>query len=513
MRELVLKNSRVDGRFDILDLLGRGSYAEIYIARDVEAATEDAHSLVVIKALNVYLQNELDADLERTLVQNFQKEAVALDRVRHPQIISRFGHGTARDLQSTIFHYLVLEYMAGGDMTKLLKTRRLAFSEAVDYLEQLCAALAFAHSKDVIHRDIKPQNILLSEDQKVCKIADFGVARTDSSNAPITRVGTNIYAPPEHSPLIAAENFHHDEDYKLTPAADIYSLAKTFYVMLSSESVRKFAGASITSLPENISSKPYAAKLLQVLNKATTDKPSLRHQNIADFWNDVFQIRNEFSDEAETIETNEVGFAEAMRGFVPETPEIPVFKTAEKIIYAADEDERPRLVVEIPHVSEAQKLPVESERKIPAANAAAALEEPQIAPTFQGINDAPRSNTLLKVIAGIVFCVLFIGVLRGAHAYLRGENFFDFASAKCDVNVPVGCTATVTSENLNLRPAPTTRNDPIGIVPQNSKVKIIRLDDSGWAEVEVTNYNTPKTNKDFADRGWVNRKFLEIRER
>ena len=114
MKELSLNNTRLDGRYDIQNILGRGSYAEIYVARDTLAAPQSPHNLVVIKALNVFLQNDLDTDLERTLVENFQNEAVALDRVRHPNIISRLGHGTARDLRNTIFHYIVLEYLPGG---------------------------------------------------------------------------------------------------------------------------------------------------------------------------------------------------------------------------------------------------------------------------------------------------------------------------------------------------------------------------------------------------------------
>ncbi|HNQ15977.1 MAG TPA: protein kinase, partial [Pyrinomonadaceae bacterium] len=106
MRELSLKNCRLDKRFDIIELLGRGSYAEIYLARDTIASPQSPHGEVVIKALNVFMQNDLDQDLERTLVENFQNEAVALDRVRHPNVVSRLGHGTARDLRSTVFHYL-----------------------------------------------------------------------------------------------------------------------------------------------------------------------------------------------------------------------------------------------------------------------------------------------------------------------------------------------------------------------------------------------------------------------
>ncbi|HEX3250421.1 MAG TPA: hypothetical protein VHS05_13405, partial [Pyrinomonadaceae bacterium] len=83
MSELKLQQSRLDGRYDILECLGRGSYAEIYVAND-NAAAEGAPRTIVIKALNLYLQDAPDVELERTLVANFQNEAVALDRVRHP---------------------------------------------------------------------------------------------------------------------------------------------------------------------------------------------------------------------------------------------------------------------------------------------------------------------------------------------------------------------------------------------------------------------------------------------
>src|SRR4051812_38073020 len=110
MTELKLQQCRLDNRYDILECLGRGSYAEIYIARDNAVEETHPHSMVVIKALNVLLQDVPDEELERTLIQNFQNEAVALDRVRHPNIINRLGHGTAIDLSGTTFHYIVLEY-------------------------------------------------------------------------------------------------------------------------------------------------------------------------------------------------------------------------------------------------------------------------------------------------------------------------------------------------------------------------------------------------------------------
>src|SRR5688572_2378949 len=164
MRELSLHNCRLDRRYDIRGSLGRGSYAEIFLARDSLASPDSPHCDVVIKALNVFLQDDLDADLERTLVENFQNEAIALDRVRHPNIISRLGHGTARDLAGTVFHYLVLEYLEGGDLQKAGRVGNLSLKQAFKYIEQVCAGLRHAHRYNIIHRDIKPQNLLLTRE-------------------------------------------------------------------------------------------------------------------------------------------------------------------------------------------------------------------------------------------------------------------------------------------------------------------------------------------------------------
>ena len=261
IRELSLINSRLDGRYDIKELLGRGSYAEIYVAVDNVAAPQSAHKQTVVKALNVFMQNDLDADLERTLVENFQNEAIALDRVRHPNIISRLGHGTARDLRGMVFHYLVLEYLPGGDLARACREKSLSFAKSFSYLEQVCAGLAHAHNNGVIHRDIKPQNLLLTADRETVKIADFGVARFAQSDSPITRVGTNIYAPPEHSPMLSEDGKYY-EVAELTPAADIYSLAKTAYVLFTCESPRFFSNQPIKELPFACRQEPWARDLL-----------------------------------------------------------------------------------------------------------------------------------------------------------------------------------------------------------------------------------------------------------
>ena len=134
MPELKLENSLVDERYEVVERLNRGSFAEIFVARDREADRME----VVLKALNTSLQGTPDADLERTLIDNFQNEAVALDAVRHPHVILRWGHGTAADLRGTPFYYLSLEYMPGGDLLKLCRARlaaALPLDEALLYFQ------------------------------------------------------------------------------------------------------------------------------------------------------------------------------------------------------------------------------------------------------------------------------------------------------------------------------------------------------------------------------------------
>src|SRR5919199_6323952 len=291
MSELKLQQCRLDGRYDVLECLGRGSSSEVYVADDVTASNGSPRT-VVIKALNTHLRGVPDPELERTLIENFRNEAVALDRVRHPNIISRLGHGTAIDLQGRTFHYLVLEYLSGGDLQALVRKRPLPLEGALFYLEQVCAGLAHAHKHGVIHRDIKPQNLLLTADQHTVKIADFGVAKIEAAEGAITRVGTDVYAAPEHHPLavtgpLDSATLSRPRVAQLTPAADIYSLAKTTYMLLTGESPRRFSQKPITQLPQELEPQEWARYVLRVLERATQTNPERRHQTVEEFWREI----------------------------------------------------------------------------------------------------------------------------------------------------------------------------------------------------------------------------------
>lgn len=507
MSELKLLQCRLDGRYDVEECLSHGSYAEIYVARD-RAATDERFRQVVIKALNVLLQGYQDPDLERTLIQNFQNEAIALDRVRHPNIISRLGHGTALDLNGTAFHYIVLEYLGGGDLAALARREPLALERAMFFLQQVCSGLAHAHECGVIHRDIKPQNLLLTSDQQTVKIADFGVARLEGAEGAITRVGTNIYAAPEHNPLIqtAQLNTGSLSSQHLTPAADIYSLAKTAYTLICGASPRRFAHDPITEMPEQLSLKAWAGGVLSVLERATQTRPAERYQTVQEFWDDLA--------DAVLPQTQRLNAAErpvsvtadlkAPVAVLTATPPKPRFETSKELQHEAPANgARPRVVVPIPAMHQAARTatfaPMLSPGRVTVAVPGAVAA--------QAVRAKPsKSKRLRAIIVAAILIIAFAGMLLATRNYIRTK----WAQQTNEQTTIVGREA-VTTTDLNLRAGPSSANDQVGLAESGSHVKILNLGSNvNWCEVQVLQHARPKTDPASLDRGWVNKKFLKF---
>jgi serine/threonine protein kinase len=517
MTELKLLQCRLDGRYDIEECLGRGSYAEIYMARDL-AATDEQFRKVVVKALNVLLQGYQDPDLERTLIQNFQNEAIALDRVRHPNIISRLGHGTALDLTGTAFHYLVLEYLGGGDLAKLCRTEPLTMERAIFYIQQVCAGLDHAHENGIIHRDIKPQNLLLTADRRTVKIADFGVARLEAAEGAITRVGTNIYAPPEHSPLVQTSQLDTGalSSANLTPAADIYSLAKTAYTLICGVSPRAFAHQPITELPPALASYPWADSFLRVLTKATRSRPSDRYQTVQDFWDDL-------NDVTMPVTQPLVG-APAPRRISADlnvdadvltlaTPPRPSFETSRELKQHSSSTNgagpRPKIVVPIagaPVSSLAQELVAMEPGRftVPVSRNGVQGRSPA------AIVVAKSRRRGRDFVVGLALVLCFAGLLAATGAYVRSWIKQRSAQQGTTTTTDVGRQA-VTITDVNLRAGPNSRTDVIGLAESGSRVQVLSIgSNTNWYEVQVLQHSRPKEEPDSADRGWVNRTFLKF---
>jgi serine/threonine protein kinase len=519
--ELRLENSIVDDRYYVERCLGCGSYAEIFVAYD----QHHDNLPVIIKALNPSLQGTPDVDLKRTLIENFQNEALALDKVRHPHIIRRLGHGSAADLKGTVFHYLVLEYMTGGDLLSLCSRRPFSLSEALFYFEQIAEALAYAHSQQVIHRDIKPKNLLLSQNHKVVKIADFGVAKMthQDNDYEITRVGTNVYAPPEHHPDSDADV----EQEKLTPSADIYSLAKTIYTAMTGRAPRQFPRKPITSLPAELASESWGYALLSVLKKATATRVAERYASIQEFWEDFVKLNSLVVDDETDVEKTLVRKRLTATSDVEQTASSPNFQAAA----AAVTKHRPqpaRIVVDLPTRSPQPEVKSQEAETYLAPNAVkeqinngqsrvdphpgnhlqthfvepetGAEKSPEVIQrkrvqdnrvvdrnVFDNMRAIIKSDWLRR--AFIVFLIAsVIGLVASVYFYFAGEQL----GSKVGV---IG--GGVINVNLRLEP----EGNVLKILPKGTKVRALE-ERNGWVRVKVTEL-PPGTPSDGIDTGWV----------
>ncbi len=521
MPQLKLENSLVDERYEVRERLSLGSYAEIFVARDRQANGQE----VVIKALNTHLQGTPETDLEKTLIENFQNEAVALDAVRHPHVILRLGHGTAADLNGVPFHYLVLEYLPGGDLLRLCKScpgNALDLQRALFFFKQACEGLAYAHSKGVIHRDLKPNNFLLSRDQTMLKVADFGVAKmSNEENAEITRVGADIYAPPEHHPDESRGHIG-----RLTASADIYSLAKSFYTLLSGRAPSQFNRRPITSLPDAMSQQPWAASLLRVLQHATAEKPPDRYATIIEFWSELANVATHtqpapisvaIEDDATRVRPKEIkdelDELKVVPPRMPARPEQPEFAS---LLEVSPADITTSTPTSFPVVADRRKIVVNFDPPKPEPPAKLPTTNPPRVPPSADLSMESFMAPMWRRVAVAVLAVLFLATLVSVYRYAR-EKRTNVPVINAPSNPPArffGEQLEVITDGLTVRGGPGASFDKLGEITQNSKHKVLSKNANGWVQIEVSEWSSryPTTGQ---KQGWVNgnAKFVNVTSR
>lgn len=202
-----IENYRID------ELLGQGGMGAVYKALDTAL-----DRVVALKVMNPMLATN------KEFLSRFKSEARVLGRLQHPHIVNVY---TFRHIDTHLF--IVMEYVDGGTLSDLIDEKgAISVNEAMPLIRQSLLALEAAHNANIIHRDIKPPNILLTGDG-VIKISDFGLAKIqeDSSATMVTRVGTTggtlYYMPPEQSEAL----------HKVDHRGDLYSLGMTLYQMLA----------------------------------------------------------------------------------------------------------------------------------------------------------------------------------------------------------------------------------------------------------------------------------------
>jgi serine/threonine protein kinase len=515
MAELRLENSIVDDRYLLDRCLGRGSYAEVFLAFD----QQNDDQAVIIKALNTSLQGTPDAELDRTLVENFQNEAIALDRVHHPNIIRRLGHGTASDLEGVPFHYLVLEYMPGGDLLKLCTRRPLDLDQTLFYFQQVAEALAYAHSRQVIHRDIKPNNLLLSADHKIVKIADFGVAKMElDDSTEITRVGTNVYAPPEHHPDSRAD----EPAERLTPSADVYSMAKTIYTAMTGRAPRQYSRLAIAELTRELRAQPWGPSLERVLRRATESRVVDRYQSIQEFWQDLARLRLGETEEAQLAEDDEATIVRARlnatSGAMPAAaqPNFGSLAPASSI-----QRRHQQIVVELPRrtppedrvnheLQGAQTLQTQDKAQAPAPLATRTLgSEAPDKVQEKAVQPRRRLQALRRSFRVEWLRWAFIVFLIAAGIGIVASTYFHFADQRQGGGGLFGFQykdgVIGGALNVNLRSEPS--GAVLAVLPAGTRVRVME-DRGGWLRVKVVEWIGSQPDG-AADTGWVGSQFVK----
>jgi len=201
----------IAGRYRLERRLGAGGMSTVQLAFDERLERE-----VAVKLLAEHLAHD------DGFVARFQREALAAARLVHPNIVQVFDSGFDERAHR---HYIVMEYVPGQSCAELIRDRRrLDVDEVIDIVAQACRGLDYAHRNGVVHRDVKPGNLLVTPDG-IVKLADFGIAKATEQSS-ITQVGSVLGT----AAYLAPEQARGEES---RPASDLYSLGVVTYQLLS----------------------------------------------------------------------------------------------------------------------------------------------------------------------------------------------------------------------------------------------------------------------------------------
>lgn len=330
---MLSKGQKINNRYEIVKSIGEGGMANVYLAND---------KILDRKVAVKVLRGDLSSD--DRFIRRFQREALSVSNLSHPNIVEVYDVG-----EEDGEYYIVMEYIEGKTLKQLLKKREsLTLTEVIDIMTQLTDGIAHAHESYIIHRDIKPQNIMIQDDGRI-KITDFGIAMALNATQ-LTQtnsvMGSVHYLPPEQASGKGA-----------TVKSDIYSMGILMYELLTGtvpfkgdnavEIALKHMKDKIPSIRKQDPSIPQSVE--NILMKATAKNPRNRYDSAREMHDDLVTCLTEehANDKKITFEYPE----NDIDSDTPTTP--PVTKPKKKIEKPKDSDEdledTEELVTEIPN--------------------------------------------------------------------------------------------------------------------------------------------------------------------
>lgn len=271
-----MRGKLLGNRYELIEILGYGGMALVYKAKDILL-----NRLVAVKVLkSEFNENE-------QFIKKFERESQSAASLSHNNIVNVFDVGVQDNL-----HYIVMEYVKGKTLKSYIQEKgRISWQEAIFITKQITFALDHAHKNNIIHRDIKPQNILLNE-ELIPKVADFGIARAITSST-ITLVEETMGSVHYISPEQARGGF-------VDAKSDLYSLGIILYEMLCGkvpfdhDNTISIAIKHIQEdihFPEDITDVPIG--LIDIIYKLVKKNPLERYTNARDLIRDLIKIQND----------------------------------------------------------------------------------------------------------------------------------------------------------------------------------------------------------------------------